>query len=143
MHQRITSQRLAEAAPAVVRWGLGIVFLIFGIWQWAAPTSWYGYLPSSLPLGIAQGTAIALNGTLDFVIGALILLGLLTRIAAIIGAAHLAIIASTLGWNDVMVRDLGLVIVALGVALRGPDRLCLDQRVRKETAFGRIAHALE
>jgi uncharacterized membrane protein YphA (DoxX/SURF4 family) len=117
-------------APVLVRCGIGLVFLVFGIWQWIDPAAWYGYLPPSLPFGWAQNTAVLLNGTFDCMIGLLLILGLLTRVAAVLGALHVFGLALMLGVSDVSVRDAGIGIVLLGVALYGPDELCLDRKLR-------------
>jgi uncharacterized membrane protein YphA (DoxX/SURF4 family) len=115
-------------ASKLTRYGLGIVFLIFGIWQFLDPTSWFGYLPPwATSLG-SSTTLIYLNATLDTTLGLLLILGLLTRIAGIIAALHLAGIIATIGFNEVAVRDLGLAIVAVAVAAAGPDEWCLDKK---------------
>jgi uncharacterized membrane protein YphA (DoxX/SURF4 family) len=122
--------REQEIGPALTRIGVAVVFLVFGVWQFVDPVSWYGYLPASLPFGLSPATALYLNGALDVLLGVALILGIFARIVAIIAAVHLAIITSTLGWNDVTVRDLGLVIVLLGVAIYGTDRWCLEKKFR-------------
>lgn len=115
--------------PALVRWGLGIVFLAFGIWQFIDPSYWIGYLPDqALSVGLSAQQLIIANGILDTALGALLLLGLFTRIAAAVAALHLLSIAVSVGWNDVAVRDIGLALAALGVMLHGPDKWTIDRR---------------
>lgn len=118
-----------DLGPKLTRYGVGIVFLIFGIMQFMDPTSWLGYLPSwSSSFPVSPQTLIYLNGTLDFVLGALLILGFLTRIAAAIAALHLLGIIFSLGFNEIAVRDLGLAIVAAAIAFAGPDDWCVDRK---------------
>jgi uncharacterized membrane protein YphA (DoxX/SURF4 family) len=114
--------------PAV-RYGLAIVFLIFGIWQYIDPVSWMGYLPPWVP--VDPTLAIYANATLDTSLGLLLALGLFTRIAGAVATLHLLGIVATLGFNEVAVRDIGLAVAALGVFFNGPDGLSLDRKRKK------------
>lgn len=125
------AMRIQDIPPmAIARYGLGAVFLAFGIMQWSDPAGWFGYLPVHGVFGLSDATLIYLNGALDFAIGVSLLLGILTRMAAIIAALHLAGIIAFLGFNDVAVRDAGLLIVAIAIALNGPDAWCLRKKWR-------------
>lgn len=119
--------KYSKYAPAAVRVGLSIVFILFGLDQWIRPEYWLGYLPSWIA-GFSDLALIYANGILDFVLGVLLLLGFLTRPAAIVATLHLFGIALTLGYNDVAIRDIGLAFAALSVALHGYDDWCLDAR---------------
>ena len=116
-------------APLIARLGVGIVFLVFGVWQILSPSGWLGYLPDFvLGFGISPSTFILLNGIFDLLIGLLLVFGLFLRIASAFGILHLAGIIFSLGWNDVAVRDLGLMIVLISVFLNGPDEFCLGKK---------------
>lgn len=119
--------QLSRIEPfAIARYALAVVFIAFGIMQLLSPEQWYGYLPSfTSSIGLSDATLILLNGLLDLAIGILLAAGIFTRIVAIIATAHLAGIILTLGFNDVAVRDAGLLILAAAIALNGPDRWCL------------------
>lgn len=119
---------LKPYAPVAVRFGLGLVFLVFGIDQWIRPEHWFGYLPDWV--GGSPELLIHLNGTFDLAIGIMLLLGLLTRIVAILATLHVFGIALTVGFNEVAVRDAGLGLAALAIALHGPDQWCIDPRLR-------------
>ena len=121
--------RFKEYTPAIARWGVGIVFFIFGISQLLNPQSWMAYLPSfALNIGINATTLIYMNGVFDLAIGILLLLGVFTRIVSLIGILHIIGIIISLGYNDVSVRDFGLLIVLVSVFLHGADKLCLVKR---------------
>ncbi len=114
-------------APAFSRYGVGIVFLIFGIWQFVNPSSWEGYLPVFVISSFNAATFIFLNGVLDSLIGVLLISGVFVRAASAIGVLHLLGIVFSLGWNDVAVRDIGLIIVLISVFLNGKDDFCLGK----------------
>jgi uncharacterized membrane protein YphA (DoxX/SURF4 family) len=117
-----------EYAPSIARYGVGVVFFIFGISQLLSPENWLGYLPSfTYNLGITPGNLIFMNGIFDLVLGLFLLLGLFVRIFALLGSLHLIGIIVSLGYSDVAVRDLGLLIVLISIFLNEQDRLCLGK----------------
>jgi len=118
-------------APAFARYGVGIVFLIFGIWQFVEPSSWEGYLPAFVISNFNAATFIYFNGAFDSLIGILLISGAFVRVAAALGALHLLGIVFSLGWNDAAVRDIGLLIVLIAVFLNGKDELCLGKNKNK------------
>jgi len=122
---------ISKYAPVIARLGVGIVFFIFGIWQLSNPSSWFGYIPDFiLNAGIFPGYVIFFNGILDFLIGFALLTGFFLRPAAALGILHLIITTTTLGFNDVSVRDFGLLVVLISVFLHGPDYFCLGKRYK-------------
>ena len=123
-----TSKATQYAAP-LVRYGMAAVFLLFGILQWTAPATFFGYLPSWVTF-IDANTLVLLNGTFDFLLGALLAIGVFTRITALIAAVHVFGIAITIGWNDVAIRDIGIACACASIAFQGPDQFCYDGRSR-------------
>ncbi len=136
-------------AAAILRIGLGLVFLWFGVFQLVNPSSFLGYVPSFLydhgkqvshehPFQFIHDIphpgahfVIMFNGAFELIAALLLLGGLYTRIAASLLAIHLFFIITSLGYNDIAVRDFGLMISTIAIALHGPDKYCLDQRLRK------------
>jgi len=103
----------------ILRIGLGITFLWIGILIFQNPEAWGSFMrpwaTNLVPIDIVQamiGTAI-----LDIVIGALLICGFFTRLAAFVGSLHLVIILVVSGINDVTVRDIGLLGASLALAL--------------------------
>jgi uncharacterized membrane protein YphA (DoxX/SURF4 family) len=103
----------------ILRVGIAITFIWIGILIFSAPEAWGSFLQPwaldllPIPLRDAMiGTAI-----LDIVIGALLLVDVLTWLAAIIGAIHLVIVLTTSGINAVTVRDIGLLAGVIALAL--------------------------
>ena len=109
----------------ILRIGLAVTFLWIGVLILRNPEAWGGYLrpwaTGLLPIPIAQamtGTAI-----LDIIIGVFLLINFLPRLAAIVGAIHLAIILIVSGITDITVRDIGLLAGMLALMIDSPPRL--------------------
>lgn len=114
-------------APAIVRLGLGLVFLWFGLTQIFNGQSFLGYLPSfAKQIPLAPLTLILLNGILDTVIGLFYIIGILTRLTAFVAMLHLCLVVIGLGYNDIAVRDVGLIIMSLSVMINGADYWTFD-----------------
>jgi uncharacterized membrane protein YphA (DoxX/SURF4 family) len=114
-------------APTVLRLGLSVVFLWFGINQLLSPDLFLGYVPSWMV--IDPSTLILVNGVFETVAGMALLLGLFTRLCALAFMVHLVLIIIGLGYNDVAVRDVGLLLATLSVFLQGSDAWCLDTKL--------------
>lgn len=116
-----------EYGIVIARVALSLVLLWFGLNQIFNTPAWFSWLPSwasSLP--VSPVLLILFNGFLEVVLGVLLLLGLFTSIAALVAAIHLLSIVLSLGYNDIAVRDSGLMLVALSVFFTGPDFKSLD-----------------
>lgn len=141
------NHRYKEYAPIVLRIGISLVFLWFGLTQLINPESFFGYIPdwvtphdtmmihehpfqSAHNLPLTPHIIIMGNGILETIFSLLLILGLLTRIASLILAIHLFTIMLGLGYNDIAVRDFGLIIAAIVVFLNGPDKLSLDTKLK-------------
>lgn len=114
-------------APLVLRLGLSLVFLWFGINQLISPDMFFGYVPSWM--AINPSTLIFVNGIFETVVGVMLLLGILTRLCAFAFIVHLMVIIIGLGYNDVAIRDVGLLLATLSVFLQGSDAWCLDKKL--------------
>lgn len=125
-------EKYKEYSPLVLRIGIGIVFLWFGLTNLFNPESLIGYLPKfaqSLP--IEPLSILLLTGIFEVVFGLLLLIGLFTRLSSFLLFLHLLIIIIGLGYNDIAVRDFGLALATFAIFLHGPDKWCLDSRRKK------------
>jgi uncharacterized membrane protein YphA (DoxX/SURF4 family) len=123
---------MRRVAPAVVRIGIALVFLYFGLSQLRDPAQFVGWLPESVSaIFVDPSFIIVLNGAFEVFFGALLLLGVYTRLSAFLLAAHLAAITFDIGWGQIGVRDFGLTMAALGIALYGDDDYTIDRFFRK------------
>ena len=124
--------KLKEYAPIILRIGISLLFLWFGLTNIFNPNYLLGYLPQyALTFGIPGTTIMIINGIFEVILGGLLLIGLFTRISSFILTIHVFGIALSLGYNDVAIRDLGLAIATLVVFLNGKDKWCLDNKLRK------------
>ncbi len=121
------SDKYKQYAPIVLRIGMSLLLIWFGLTNIFTPQTLVGYLPSWFTF-IAPLTFMVMNGIFELVIGVALLLGILTRTAALLGALHILGIGLSLGYNDIAVRDIGLAIAMFVVFLDGPDKFCVYQR---------------
>ena len=110
---------MKTSAFHILRVGVAITFLWIGILILRDPEAWGLYIQpwaeGLLPLPLKEimiGTAL-----FDIVIGALLLIDVLTWLAALIGALHLALVLAVSGINAITVRDIGLLAAAIALAV--------------------------
>lgn len=122
-------ENLRQYGPVLLRAGISLVFLWFGTSQIFKPTDFTGFLPGFLAaLPIKPNDFVFMNGTFEVIFGLLLITGTFTRIAALLLGLHLGAIAATLGINQIGVRDFGLTLSTLSIALLGEDKFCLDSK---------------
>ncbi len=116
---------MKKSAYHILRIGLAITFLWIGILIFREPEAWGGYLKpwaaGLLPIPLKQamiGTAI-----LDIAIGFLLLVNVLTWLAALIGAIHLVIVLTASGINAITIRDIGLLASCLAISVSSWPKL--------------------
>ena len=138
----ITSSRSADACGLLLRVGLGVVFVGFGIDKMTNPDAWLMYVPqwgaqllSDTP-GLVR--AVETQGLLELVLGLHIAAGLMTRWFAAGAAVLLAMILVTVGWTPIGVRDFGLLTATIALVGFGPGLFSVDawwSRARVSTPF--------
>ncbi|MCR4311975.1 MAG: DoxX family protein [Candidatus Uhrbacteria bacterium] len=124
--------KYAVYAPTVLRVALSLVFLWFGTQQLMAPEDWIGFLPQwalGFPFDDAE-TFVMLNGWMEVVFGAMMLIGFATRFSALVLGGHLLGIAVTAG-GAIGVRDFGLAMATLSMVIANPGVHSLDARMKK------------
>ena len=136
-------------SAAIIRVGVAFVLLWFGINQLVNPESFLGYIPQWLyphdaqmqhghPMQLMHNipvpsvhTVLMGNGIFETTAGILLLIGLFTRVTAFIAALHLLVIAFSLGYNDIAIRDIGLAIMAASLVFSGAGPLSLDSKKKE------------
>jgi uncharacterized membrane protein YphA (DoxX/SURF4 family) len=114
-----------DVGKLLLRVGLGGVFLWFGIDKFVHPEIWLNYIPEWFPMLVSEGLFINLLGIVESLIGFFVLVGFYSQIAAGIAALMLVPIIFSLGYNELMVRDVGLFFLAVGIAVLGSGRYSL------------------
>ncbi|MBI2572342.1 DoxX family membrane protein [Candidatus Woesearchaeota archaeon] len=124
----VSLKTIQPYAPAVLRISISLVFLWFGLNQLILPDNFMGYLPDFLLQLDYAKTLIYFNGAAEVILGTMLLIGFLVRPVALLLALHLLTIAIGLGYNDIMIRDLGLTLATVSIFLGGADIWTIDSR---------------
>jgi uncharacterized membrane protein YphA (DoxX/SURF4 family) len=119
---------LQQYAPAVLRYGIALVVLWFSLQQFIHADQWVAFIPASIVAvtHLAATTIVYLNAIFELVFGTLLAFGWKTRWIALLLALHLFDIMWTVGYGEIGVRDFGLAVAALSIAMYGSDILCID-----------------
>ena len=114
----------------ILRLGIGIVFLFFGVDKFIHPEVWINWVSPRLLyyFPFPQEVFIYLDGGLESVIGVMLILGFYTRIFALIASLLIVGILATVGVTDVTVRDIAILAGALSLVLTGSDKLSVDNK---------------
>ncbi len=96
-------------APIVLRLGLAFVFLWFGINQLLSPNDFMGYLPEFLLNLSFASTLVLINGVVDLLEGIFFAWGKYVKLTAAVAFVHLLVITISVGYNDIAIRDVGLL----------------------------------
>lgn len=98
-----------------LRAGLGIVFVWIGIDIFRHPENWIGFVPQNLPFDFDRDLALKINGTLDALLGTLLILGVFPKVVSAVAALHLVAVLIGQGVDAVLIRDVGLLGAALAL----------------------------
>ncbi len=120
----------SKYAPVITRYGMSLVFLWFGFTQVMGPESWTSLIPEFITniTHLSALTFVYLNGGIEIVLGILLIIGIYTRISALILALHLLFITIDVGYNAIGIRDFGLTLATLSIFFNGPDFLSLENK---------------
>lgn len=110
----------------VLRAGMSLVMLWFGFSQIMNATKWINLIPEWTSFLGAPETIVLYNGAFEILAGILLFLGMFTRIVSSLLALHLFSILFTVGYGPTGVRDFGLCIAFLSLALANPKFLSID-----------------
>ena len=124
-------KKFSNYSPNILRIGVSLVFLWFGINQVLDPNYFTSYLPDFILNFSNPANFVIFNGIFEVIFGILLLLGLFTRLVSIILTLHLFGVIFSLGYNEISVRDFGLMISSFVVFLNGKDSWCLDRKLFK------------
>ncbi len=120
-------KKVQPYAPALVRFGISFVFLWFGINQFIDPGYFMGYLPAFIP-DTYSTSFVLFNGVFEIIFGLLLLVGYYVRPVSFLLGVHLLGIIFSLGYNDIAIRDVGLMLVTFAITLGGADPWCLGYK---------------
>ena len=103
----------------LLRFGLVLVYLYFGITQLMDPVSWSGIVPSwATSISTLEAvTIVYVNAIFEIVFALLLAIGLWTKWVSFILGIHLGIITITMGFTPVGARDFGLTLATFAHGL--------------------------
>ena len=91
---------------------------------------WSRWIPewafSLVPIG--EINMVYMTGAFEAIVGLLIIIGLMTRTAALVAGLMLMVIMPIVGYNDIMIRDVGLLFMAISIMMLGPGEKSMDSR---------------
>ncbi len=100
--------------------GMVIVFAWFGIDKFRNAYLWTGFMPAWMDGFLGYSTKdvwIGVVGALEIIFAAMLLVPIrrIRQAGAVLIALHLAAVLMQVGWNDVGVRDLGLLLASVAL----------------------------
>ena len=120
---RYTAVRMQKhsVATGILMSAMIIVFGVFGIDKFLHPLSWISWMPLWMDglLGIDKSQWLMVTGVIELILASAVLFPsiLIRRIAAWGMVLHLGFILTQTGMNDLFVRDLGLMLSAVALAV--------------------------
>lgn len=109
---------------------MAAVILWFSLQQFMHPDMWTAYVPDSATniTGLSAVALVYVNATFELIFGAFLVLGIYTRLSAVLLALHLLDIMWIVGYGEIGVRDFGLSLALISVAMNGADMWCAEYR---------------
>lgn len=106
-----------EWGVTILRLGLAVVFLWFGMSQLIDGINWVSWVPEWAVnlLHIPPAMIVLANGLFEVGAGSLLALNIWTRWVALVLALHLLVITIEIGATAVGVRDFGLTMATLAL----------------------------
>jgi uncharacterized membrane protein YphA (DoxX/SURF4 family) len=99
--------------------GTAFVFIYFGIDKFLHPQTWIYWMPDWFNglFGKDMTFWLYATGVSEIVIGAMVLFParFIQKLGALLASIHLVAILTQVGWNDVAVRDIGLLAMTLAL----------------------------
>ena len=98
---------------------LAFVFGYFGADKFIHPLVWIGWMPPWVDglLGFSRDVWLRLTGALEILFALLLIIPnrRIRQVGAILIALHLLAVLMQTGWNDVAVRDIGLLLADIAL----------------------------
>ncbi len=109
----------------LLRSGIGIVFVVFGLDKLPHPTNWLMFIPSLVPQiierisGLTTYQFLRVQGIIEAILGLQLLFGILSRETALCCATFLSGIIYAIGFEQIGIRDLGLFFSSVAILCLG------------------------
>ncbi len=104
-----------------IRIGLAAVFLGIGIWEIVQPAYWSFYIPKFFTGLGGASTLTIVHGVVLLALGIAVLLGIYLRmtsaLCALMMAAIIIDVIALFGFNDIVIRDIAILFMAVALYL--------------------------
>ena len=119
-----------DLVPFLLRIGLGIIFFWFGITKFTNVQDWLRYIPPWLQslIPISMNLFLYIQGAIETLIGLFLILGIFVKKSAFLAALILIVIIITVGFNDVSLRDFGLLMIAISLMILGQGKYFISKK---------------
>lgn len=94
----------------ILRIGLGLVILWFGVEQILNPNSWIGYVPLWLDSLLTATVVVYINGGFEIIASLLLIFNRFVKLSSLLLSIHLVLIIIELGYNATAIRDIGILV---------------------------------
>jgi uncharacterized membrane protein len=118
-------QIILDSSDIIMVYGLALIPLLSGVTKFVMPGLWQGYEPELVRMILAPETFMVISGVVETALGVALLTRKRTEVFASVTAVWLLAITvqvTRLGIYDIAIRDLGLTMYALSVALNALNR---------------------
>lgn len=99
--------------------GLAFVFVYFGVDKFVHPQLWIDWMPMWMDgiFGISNHGWMYITGIAEIIFAFMLIIPIRTirQAGALLCVLHLVAVLTQTGWNDVAVRDIGLLFMSLGL----------------------------
>lgn len=112
----------------ILRLALAFVFLWFGFSQLSNAAAWTGYVPAWATSIMSAGTLVLMNGLLEVILGMLLAFNIFSKYVALLLSVHLFVIAASMGFTAIGVRDFGLSLATLSIFFLGSEMFEIKQQ---------------
>lgn len=120
----------------ILRIGIGVVFLWFGIDKFVHVSNWTGWVPQWMEAFIPMSLTnfMYVQGVIESVVGLLLIIGYQMRLASTVAVITLLGIELAMvgtGQTEMMLRDAGLLAASLSLLLTGSKHMSIDELIEK------------
>lgn len=99
--------------------GLAFVFAYFGVDKFVHPQLWIDWMPLWMDglLGMSNHAWMLITGAAEIFFALMLIIPVrsIRQTGAFLCALHLVAVLTQTGWNDIAVRDIGLLFMSLGL----------------------------
>lgn len=111
----------SRLARGVLIAALAFVFGTFGVDKFVHPLIWIGWMPlwTDGLLGFSKDVWLQITGAIEVLLAILLLMPIrkMRQTGAILVVLHFVAVLTQTGWNDIAIRDIGLLLSSITLFL--------------------------